>query len=145
MNGTTVPRLAADTASTLAARGFQLAGTGDVAASAGSVIAYPAAADLPAARTLAAQVPGATLRQDPAVSAGTVELILGASFSTLAPQASPGAPVTGLPSPGTGSPAPGTGPSASPSGSPSLGNLAKTYGGINGNATCQTDAGAFAP
>jgi LCP family protein required for cell wall assembly len=145
MNGTTVPRLAADTASTLAARGFQLAGTGDVAASAGSVIAYPAAADLPAARTLAAQVPGATLRQDPAVSAGTVELILGASFSTLAPQASPGAPVTGSPSPGTGSPAPGTGPSASPSGSPSLGNLAKTYGGINGNATCQTDAGAFAP
>jgi hypothetical protein len=134
-----VPRLAADTATTLAARGFQLVGTGNVAASPGSVIEYPSAAELPAARTLAAQVSGATLRQDPAVSAGTVELILGASFSSLAPQAGP----AGTTPPGT--PAPGTQPSASPSGSASLGSLAKTYGGINGNANCQTDAGAFAP
>jgi LCP family protein required for cell wall assembly len=129
MNGTTVPNLAGDTGETLAARGFQLEGTGDAAASSGSVIEYPSAAELPAARTLAAQVTGATLRQDPAVSAGTVQLILGASFSSLAPQ--PGQP--------------GTSPSTSPSGSPSLGSLAKTYGGITGNANCKTDAGAFAP
>jgi hypothetical protein len=103
---------------------------GNAAPSAGSVIEYPAAAQLPAARTLAGQLTGVTLRRDPAVSAGTVELILGASFSSLAPQ--PAA---------SGSPA----PSGSPSGSPSVGSLAKTYGGINGNANCQTDAGAFAP
>jgi LCP family protein required for cell wall assembly len=139
MNGTTVPRLAADTATTLAARGFQLVGTGNVAASPGSVIEYPSAAELPAARTLAAQVSGATLRQDPAVSAGTVELILGAGFSSLAPQASPAGTTP------AGPPAPGTQPSASPSASPSLGSLAKTYGGINANANCQTDSGAFAP
>ena len=133
MNGTTVPNLAGDTGATLAARGFKLEGTGDAAASSGSVIEYPSAAELPAARTLAAQVTGATLRQDPAVTAGTVQIILGASFSSLAPQPA---------QPGT---TPGAQPSASPSGSPSLGSLAKTYGGITGNANCQTDAGAFAP
>jgi LCP family protein required for cell wall assembly len=142
MNGTTVPRLAADTGAGLAARGFQLEGTGNVAPSPGSVIEYPSAAELPAARTLAAQVTGATLRQDAAVPAGTVELVLGASFSSLAPSSGP----AGTPPAGTapaGTPAPGA--SASPSGSPSLGSLAKTYGGINGTATCQTDPGAFAP
>ncbi len=76
----------------LTARGFQLAGTGDAPASAGSVVAYPSAAELPAARTLAAQVTGVTLRQDPAVPAGTVELILGASFTSLAQQ--PGGPAS---------------------------------------------------
>jgi LCP family protein required for cell wall assembly len=142
LNGTTVPRLAADTGATLAARGFQLMGTGNGAESSGSVVEYPSAAELPAARTLAGQVTGATLRLDPAVAAGTVELILGASFTSLAPQA--GTTPTDTPAPGTLPSASPTG-SASPSGSPSLGNLAKTYGGINGNATCRTDAGAFAP
>jgi LCP family protein required for cell wall assembly len=140
LNGTTVPRLAADTGATLAARGFQLMGTGNVASSPGSVIEYPSASELPAARTLARQVAGATLRRDRAVGAGTVELILGASFSSLAPQAGQaGTTPSGPPAPGT------TTPSASPSGSPSVSGLAKTYGGINGNANCRTDAGAFAP
>jgi LCP family protein required for cell wall assembly len=142
MNGTTVPRLAADTGADLAARGFQLEGTGNVAPAPGSVIEYPSAAELPAARTLAAQVTGATLRPDAAVPAGTVELVLGASFSSLAPSAGQSGTTPAGTAP-AGTPAPGA--SASPSGSPSLGNLAKTYGGINGNATCQTDAGAFAP
>ena len=68
LNGTTVPRLAADTGATLAARGFQLMGTGNGAQSSGSVVEYPSAAELPAARTLAAQVAGATLRRDRAVA-----------------------------------------------------------------------------
>jgi LCP family protein required for cell wall assembly len=139
LNGTTVPSLAADTGAGLAARGFQLMGTGNVAASPGSVIEYPSAAELPAARTLAGQVAGATLRRDPAVSAGTVELVLGDSFSSLAPQAGQAGSTP------TSTPAPGTSPSASPSGSPSVSGLAKTYGGITGNANCRTDAGAFAP
>jgi LCP family protein required for cell wall assembly len=137
LNGTTVPQLAADTGAGLTARGFHLEGTGDAAASAGSVVEYPSAAELPAARTLAAQVSGATLRQDPAVAAGTVQLVIGSSFSSLAPQSGSSGTTTASP------PVPGA--SAAPSGSPSLGSLAKTYGGITGTATCQTDAGAFAP
>jgi LCP family protein required for cell wall assembly len=137
MNSTTVAGLAADTSAALAQRGFQVGTPGDVPARAGSVVEYPSAALLPAARAVAAQLTGATLRHDGAVTAGTVELILGTSFSALTPQSgSPSAPAPTQPAATA---------SASPSGSPSLGGLAKAYGGINGNATCQTDAGAFQP
>jgi LCP family protein required for cell wall assembly len=124
MNGTSVPNLATDTATDLTARGFQVVGPpGDVAAdSPDSAIEYASSADLPAATTLAAQVPGAKLRKDPSVAAGTVELILGSSFTALA-----------------------TNPSATPSAGPSVGSLAKNFHGITGNATCRTDASAFAP
>jgi LCP family protein required for cell wall assembly len=136
MNSTTIAGLAADTATALTDRGFQVVGTpGNVPAVTGSVVAYPSAAELPAARAVAAQLTGATLQHDPDVAPGTVELILGSSFSSLAPQSS---------STPAGTQQPGV-PSASPSSTPSLGNLAKTYGGINGNATCRTDAGAFQP
>ncbi|MGH3274186.1 MAG: LCP family protein [Streptosporangiaceae bacterium] len=147
LNGAGVAGLAGQTAGTLAARGFQVVGPpGNAPASRSSVIAYPSGAELPAARTLAAQLTGVTLRQDPAVSPGTVELILGSSFSSLAPQAEQGsATPTGTRAPGL---PPGT-PSVSPTSSvgevPSLGNLAEAFGGITGNANCQSDAGAFAP
>jgi LCP family protein required for cell wall assembly len=133
MNGTTVAGLAADTSAALAQRGFQVGTPGDVPASSGSVVAYPSAAELPAARTVAAQLTGVTLRQDAAVTPGTVELILGAGFSELTPQT------------GSASAPAGTQPGTTPSSAPSLGSLAKTYGGINGDATCKTDAGAFEP
>jgi LCP family protein required for cell wall assembly len=136
LNGTGVQGLAAGTAQGLTARGFQVASTGNAPAAAGSVIAYPSAAQLPAARTLAAQLTGVTLRQDPTVPAGTVELILGASFTSLAQP--PGGPSGPGSTASPGSPAAG-------SAAPSLGNLAKSFGGITGNANCQTDAGAFAP
>jgi LCP family protein required for cell wall assembly len=125
MNGTSVPNLASDTATSLTARGFHIVGTpGDAGSSdyTGSVIEYPSAADLSAARTLAAQLTDVTLRQAPGVAPGTVELILGSSFSSLAPK-----------------------PSSSSPAAPSVGNLAKKFGGITGNANCRTDAGAFAP
>jgi LCP family protein required for cell wall assembly len=134
MNGTPEQGLAASVAAALSGRGFRLAGTpGNVPAATASVIEYPAAGQLPAAQALAAQVPGAVLRQDPGVSAGTVELILGTSFAALAPQAPQPDP----------QPDPQPGGSAAPP--PSLGSLAKTYGGITGNANCQSDARAFAP
>jgi LCP family protein required for cell wall assembly len=129
LNGTTVSELATTTAASLTDRGFQIVGAPGDATSTGytrSVIEYPAAADLPAARTLAAQFPSATLRRDPTVAAGTVQLILGSSFSALS--ASPSAR-----------------PSAPASKSPSVGSLAQSFGGINGNATCRTDKGAFQP
>jgi LCP family protein required for cell wall assembly len=129
LNGTTVSELATTTAASMTDRGVQIVGAPGDATSTGytrSVIEYPAAADLPAARTLAAQFPSATLRRDPTVAAGTVQLILGSSFSALS--ASPSAR-----------------PSAPASKSPSVGSLAQSFGGINGNATCRTDAGAFQP
>jgi LCP family protein required for cell wall assembly len=133
MNGTTVARLATDTAARLTARGFVVVGTPGDAASSGytrSVIEYAGPADLPAARTLAALLPGVTLHKDPAATPGTVQLILGSSFTTLASQPSA---------------SPSAGPSASPSAGPSVGSLARNFGGITGNATCRTDARAFAP
>jgi LCP family protein required for cell wall assembly len=129
LNGTTVSQLAATTAASLTERGFQVVGVpGDATSSgyASTVIEYPAAADLAAARTLAAQLPGATLRRAPTVAAGTLQLILGSRFSTLA--ASP--PAAAAPSPSV---------------SPSVGSLAQNFGGITGNATCRTDASAFRP
>jgi LCP family protein required for cell wall assembly len=129
LNGTTEPGLAASVAASLQGRGFRLAGPpANAPAATTSVIEYPSAALLPAARTLAAQVPGALPQPGPAVPAGTVELILGASFSTLAAVAP--------------QPDPQAGTSAAP---PSLGRLARSFGGITGNANCQTDARAFAP
>jgi LCP family protein required for cell wall assembly len=124
-NGTTVAQLATTTAASLTARGFHVVGTpGDAATSdyGRSVIEYAGPADLPAARTLAAQLTGVTLHRDPTVTRGTVQLILGSSFTTLSAQ-----------------------PSASPSPGPSVGNLAHNFGGITGTATCRTDASAFAP
>ena len=128
LNGTTQPGLAGTTATTLTGRGFHVLGASDTASPSytSSVIEYPSSADLPQARTLAAQVPGVTLHKDPTVTTGTVELILGSSFTAL----------TSTPS--------GT-PSAAPSATPSVGSLAQNFGGITGNATCRTDASAFAP
>jgi LCP family protein required for cell wall assembly len=151
MNGTTVAQLASTTSASLTARGFDVVGTpGDAARSdyASSVIEYPSAADLPAARTLAAQLRDVTLQRDPAITRGTVELILGSSFSALKDRPSP--PSAGNPATSDGSQAgsaQGTSPSsgASPSPSPSLGSLARSFGGITGTATCRTDAGAFSP
>jgi LCP family protein required for cell wall assembly len=126
LNGTTVPQLATTTAAGLTKRGFQIVGQPTDAASpdyTGSVIDYPTAAELPAARTLAAQLSDVTLHRVAGVTPGTVELILGSSFTALA--AHPSA-----------SPSPSTQP---------VGNLASRFGGITGNATCRTDASAFAP
>ncbi|MGH3274436.1 MAG: hypothetical protein ACRDNZ_08980, partial [Streptosporangiaceae bacterium] len=95
---------------------------------------------------LAAQLTGVTLRQDPAVSPGTVEMILGSSFSSLAPQADQGsATPEGTQAPGLPPGTPSASPTSSPGGEPSLANLAEAFGGITGSANCQSDAGAFAP
>lgn len=149
MNGTTVAHLASDTAASLTARGFDVVGTpGDAARSdyTNSVIEYRSATDLPAARTLAAQLRNVTLQQVSTIAPGTVELILGSSFTALKGRPSPpsaGNPAAsdGLQGSQAGSPA----GAASPSPSPSLGSLARSFGGITGTATCRSDSGAFNP
>jgi LCP family protein required for cell wall assembly len=145
LNGSGVAGVAASTAASLIARGFHLAGPPSDAASmsyTSSVVEYAGTADLPAARTLAAQLSDVRLEQDPSVPPGTVELIIGSSFSGLKPltTTSHGA-TTGTGKTGTGKTA--TGKTAT-SQSPATLNLTPKYGGIKGNAAICSDARAFA-
>jgi LCP family protein required for cell wall assembly len=121
LNGSTVPGLASATAASLTALGFHVVGPPEDAASSdytNSVIEYAARADLPAARTLAARVSNVTLQLDSSLAPGSIDLILGSSF-------------TALTSPAT----------ASSSGTE---NFVGQYGGITGNAQICSDTSAFA-
>jgi LCP family protein required for cell wall assembly len=134
LNGTDVAQLATETAASLTNRGFVVGAPGDATRQnyANSFIEYSSAADLPAAQTLAAELSDVRLREIPGITPGTVELILGATFSTLA-ASKPGAdPSSADPSPSSSS-------------SPGVNGLAHKYGGITGYATCKTDDRAFQP
>lgn len=118
LNGSGVPGQATGVAAGLAGRGFHVAGTGNAAHTrARPVVEYSAAAELPSANTVAAQVPGARVKKVTGVPAGQVRLILGTRFSKLAPK-----------------------PKRAP---PPVSGLAKKYGGITGSANCKSDNGAF--
>ena len=127
LNGSTRAGLATATASALTSAGFHVVGIADADASdyTNSVIEYASSADLPAAHTLAGLISNATLQQDTSLSPGTVQLIVGASFTALS----------------TASPAPTSSASAPATGSE---NLAGQYGGIRGNASICGDSAAFA-
>jgi LCP family protein required for cell wall assembly len=120
LNGSPVQGLAATTATDLTSRGFNVAGTGNAVNTAytTSVIEYSSAADLPAAKTLEAQIGAVTLRRDSSLTPGTVDLIVGSSFTALKPvsAASAQAQVAGL---------------------------SKQYGGITGNVDVCHDSAAF--
>jgi LCP family protein required for cell wall assembly len=123
LNGAGIAGIAGTAAAALTRRGFHVASTAD-AASFGytrSVIEYTSAAELPAVATLRRQIPAATVRRVAGLSGGTLDLVVGSDFSGLAPRrAHPPKP------------------------QPSPGSLAAAYGGINGGASCQSDASAFA-
>jgi LCP family protein required for cell wall assembly len=123
-NGTMRPNLATTTAASLTSRGFHVVGIADAATLdfRRSVVEYASAADLPAARSVAALVSHVRLQRDSRLPSGTIQLILGSSFSGLS----------------TGASVPPAGPSAS------TGSLASQYGGIRGNVGICSDAGAFA-
>lgn len=124
-NGTTRPALATTTAASLASRGFRVVNIADAATLdyRRSVVEYASAANLPAARAVAAQVRSAVLRVNTSLSSGTVRLTLGSSFTRLRSVAVIGAV-------------------ASPSASTD--NLAGQFGGIRGNVAICSDAAAFA-
>ncbi len=88
----------------LTARGFTVVGApgNEGTGAAATVVRYgPTRTD--SARTLAAAVPGATLQADPSLG-GTVQLVVGSSYTgTVAVSVSPSAPA---PAPSTGTPAP---------------------------------------
>ncbi|HEX9032011.1 MAG TPA: LCP family protein [Streptosporangiaceae bacterium] len=116
LNGSSGTDLTAQAAAALGSRGFTVLGTGYANATTytTSVIEYGSAADLPAARTLAAQFSRVRINFVPGVTAGTVEVILGSTFTKLA-----------KPKP------------TSPS---SLNSLSTNYGGITASVSCRNSA-----
>lgn len=125
LNGSGVPGISGRAAAALSRRGFTVAGTGDAASFgyADSVIEYPSAAALPAVRSLRKQLTSVTVRHDPGLPPGTIGLILGSSFSALAPKPPPSSPRSSR---------------------KAVSKLANSYGGITGGTSCTSDAGAFA-
>jgi LCP family protein required for cell wall assembly len=141
LNGSGISKLASQAASALSSRGFQITGTGDAAGAGGipnysyttSVIEYASATEMPAVNTLRKQLSQVTVRQDSALAPGTIELILGSSYSALAAAGSSAAAPT----------APGSSPTASASPGHSVSSLATNYGGITGSVACKGDRAAF--
>jgi len=123
LNGAGVPGIAGTAATALTSRGFHVAGTADAAhfGHIRSVIEYASATELPAVATLRQQIPGAVVRKNPRLTAGTLELIVGSDFTGLAPRSA-----------------------HPPRPQQSPGSLAAAYGGISGGASCKSDTGAFA-
>jgi LCP family protein required for cell wall assembly len=129
LNGTTTPGLATSTSDRLTSLGYTVVSPPTDAANSGyvkSVIEYPSAATLPAARTLARLVSNFRLVLDPSGPAGTVELILGSTFTGLKLGAS-----TATPSP------------AATHGPANTENLSKQFGGISGNVGICNDSSVF--
>lgn len=121
LNGTQTAQLAATTAAGLSGRGFTIAGTGNAASSASSVIEYASAADLAAARALRAQIGSpVALQQEAGLGPRSLTLILGSDFTALGPA-----------------------PPATPS-PRAVKHVAKAYGGISGSANVCQDQTAFA-
>jgi LCP family protein required for cell wall assembly len=85
LNGSGVSGVASSAATALTSRGFTVTKTGDAPSFTftGSVVEYGSAADLAAARTVAAQLSHATVRLAPRGMAGTVRLILGSTYTSL--------------------------------------------------------------
>ena len=116
LNGSSGADRSSLVAAGLGSRGFSVAGTGYAPTTTyrKTVIEYRSLADLPAARTLHAQFPGATLRRSAGVTTGTVDVILGSSFTKLAPP--------------------------KPTSRARIKSLSGTYGGITASVSCRNGA-----
>jgi LCP family protein required for cell wall assembly len=159
LNGSGVPRIASQAAAGLTSRGFSVTGTGEAPTFAytTSVIEYSTAADMAAVNTLKKEITNVTALRVASVTPGTVDLIIGSSFTGLAPQAPPSgaAPAVQSSSPASSSPASspanpssstGASSPASPSASASASGvtgLAQANGGITAAAACTADSNAF--
>jgi LCP family protein required for cell wall assembly len=126
LNGSGMAGMASTAGASLTSRGFNVAGTGD-ASNFGymkSVIKYASPADKPAVKTLRHQLSNVTVEQDSSLTPGTLELIIGAEYQGLRI-----------------SPTPSTSPKPK---KPVVGNLARNFNGITGDASCSSDGAAFA-
>jgi LCP family protein required for cell wall assembly len=154
LNGSGISSIASQTAAGLTSRGFNVTGTGQAPnfAYTTSVIEYASAADMAEVNTLKQQLTNVTALQVASLPPGTVDLILGSTFSGLAPQSSQ---VSATPtaqssqssassSPASSSSSSSSSSSASPSASASgVTGLAQANGGITAAAACTADGGAF--
>ncbi len=149
LNGSGVPRVASQAAAGLTSRGFTVTGTGQAPdfAYTTSVIEYASAADMAAVNTLKKELTDVTALQVASLTPGTVDLILGSSFSGLAPstpQASATPTAQSSQRPSSASSSSSASPSASASASASgVTGLAQANGGITAAAACTADSNAF--
>ena len=124
LNGSGLGGIAEEGSADLTSRGFNVVGSGN----AGnynytkSVVEYASAADLPAATTLEHELTNVEILKVPTLTPGTVDVILGSDFTSLAPASSSS--------------------SSSSAASPTAG-LTQTYGGITGNTSICKDGSAF--
>jgi LCP family protein required for cell wall assembly len=98
LNGSNGTNETATADTDLTDRGFNVVGTGyaDTTSYVKSVIEYGTAADLPAANTLKQQIPEVTVKLVTGLTAGTVELILGRTFTKLTPPKQTSQSISGL-------------------------------------------------
>lgn len=120
LDGSGTSGVAANTASALTGRGFNVIGTGNAPSFTytTTIIQYGPAADLAAAQALKAQVGQAEIQQSASVQPGTVSLIVGSDFMGLASR----------PAKHRGS---------------AVNSLSKNYGGISGSTNICKDSAAF--
>jgi len=115
LNGSSGANLTTQAGAALTSRGFTVVGTGSAATTTytKSVVQYATAADLPAARILKQQFTAVTLQLDPSLTPGTLQVVLGSSFTKLAPPSQTAQAVSGL---------------------------STNYGGITANVSCRNSA-----
>jgi LCP family protein required for cell wall assembly len=136
LNGNGIQGAAGQAASDLTSKGFHVVGTTNATNSAytDSIIEYSTQADMPMVNTLKAQLSSVQVQQVPGLSPGTIDLIIGSTFTGLNGSSSTS---------GSSSPSSSASPTPS-SGSTSAGHLSKSsYGGINGGTNICSDSGAF--
>jgi LCP family protein required for cell wall assembly len=116
LNGSSGSDLSSEAAAGLTSRGFSVLGTAYAppASYRRSVIEYSSRADLAAARTLRGQFSSVRLKLVPGLTPGTVQVILGSSFSKLAPP--------------------------KPTSRASMASLSNNYGGITASVSCRNSA-----
>lgn len=122
LNGSGVLNIAGTAAAALTSAGFHVTGTGDDPpfGHTNSVIEYASTADMPAVKTLEARLSNVTLQRDTSLTPGTITLVIGSSYQ-------------GLTTPSTSARHHKRG----------IAHLAKTLGGISGNASCKSDTSTF--
>lgn len=130
LNGNGIAGAAGQAAGDLTGKGFHVVGATNATNSSytDSIIEYSTQAEMPMVNTLKAQLSSVQVQKVPGLSPGTIDLIIGSTFS-------------GLNGSSTASSSPSPGASASPSSS--AGHLSKSYGGINGSTNICSDSGAF--
>jgi LCP family protein required for cell wall assembly len=126
LNGSGLQGVAEEGSADLTSRGFNVVGSGNAPNFnyTKSVVEYASAADLPAATTLEHEFSDVEILQVPGLTPGTVDVVLGSDFTSLAAT-------------------PTTAGSASGSGSGPTAGLTQTFGGITGNTSICSDGAAF--